>query len=385
MKNLSHRKKIALIVTSVLMVRFFLVPHILSLSKKYDLTLILKNDHPEILKDMNLPVRVIEIPIERKISLYRDFLALLRLVFCLKKERFDLVHTITPKAGLLGTIASWIVRCPKRIHTFQGEVWATKKGLYRILLKELDRLVAVLTTNIIVVSKTERDLLIKECVISPEKSTVLANGSISGVDLDRFKFNKEVRYDLRLQLGIEDTQIVFLYIGRLNMDKGVSELFIAFNSLIEQADNVKLLVVGVDEDDFYTKKVLNKFPNLNGYVKSVSYTETPENYMSASDILVLPSHREGFGMVVIESAAVGIPSIGSDIYGIQDAIVDKLTGLLFEVGNASALCKSMKLLLQNHSMRLQMGENAYQRVVKLFNQNDVIAETLKYYDALLSD
>ena len=309
----------------------------------------------------------------------------MRLVFCLKKERFDLVHTITPKAGLLGTIASWIVRCPKRIHTFQGEVWATKKGLYRILLKELDRLVAVLTTNIIVVSKTERDLLIKECVISPEKSMVLANGSISGVDLDRFKFNKEVRYDLRLQLGIEDTQIVFLYIGRLNMDKGVSELFSAFNSLIEQADNVKLLVVGVDEDDFYTKKVLNKFPNLNGYVKSVSYTETPENYMSASDILVLPSHREGFGMVVIESAAVGIPSIGSDIYGIQDAIVDKLTGLLFEVGNASALCKSMKLLLQNHSMRLQMGENAYQRVVKLFNQNDVIAETLKYYDALLSD
>ena len=385
MKNLSHRKKIALIVTSVLMVRFFLVPHILSLSKKYDLTLILKNDHPEILKDMNLPVRVIEIPIERKISLYRDFLALLRLVFCLKKERFDLVHTINPKAGLLGTIASWIVRCPKRIHTFQGEVWATKKGLYRILLKELDRLVAVLTTNIIVVSKTERDLLIKECVISPEKSTVLANGSISGVDLDRFKFNKEVRYDLRLQLGIEDTQIVFLYIGRLNMDKGVSELFSAFNSLIEQADNVKLLVVGVDEDDFYTKRVLNKFPNLNGYVKSVSYTETPENYMSASDILVLPSHREGFGMVVIESAAVGIPSIGSDIYGIQDAIVDKLTGLLFEVGNASALCESMKLLLQNHSVRLQMGENAYQRVVKLFNQNDVIAETLKYYDALLSD
>lgn len=384
MTNIIRDKKIAIIVTSVLMARFFLVPHILSLSKKYDLTLILKNDYPEILKDMNLPVRVIEIPIERKISLFKDFLALLRLFFCLKKEHFDLVHTITPKAGLLGTIASWIVRCPKRLHTFQGEAWATKRGLYRILLKELDRLVAVLATNIIVVSKTERDFLIKECVISPEKSTVLANGSISGVDLDRFKFNKEVRDDLRFQLGIKDTQIVFLYIGRLNMDKGVSELFSAFNSLIEQADNVKLLVVGVDEDNFYTK-ALNKFPNLNGYVKSVSYTATPESYMSASDILVLPSHREGFGMVVIESAAVGIPSIGSDIYGIQDAIVDKLTGILFKVGNANALCESMKLLLQNHSMRLEMGENAYRRVVKLFNQNDVIAETLKYYDTLLSD
>lgn len=130
-----------------------------------------------------------------------------------KKEHFDLVHTITPKAGLLGTIASWIVRCPKRLHTFQGEAWATKRGLYRILLKELDRLVAVLATNIIVVSKTERDFLIKECVISPEKSTVLANGSISGVDLDRFKFNKEVRDDLRFQLGIKDTQIVFCTLG----------------------------------------------------------------------------------------------------------------------------------------------------------------------------
>ena len=384
MTNITLNKKIAIIVTSVLMVRFFLEPHILSLSKKYDLTLILKNDYPEILKDMNLPVRVIEIPIERKISLFKDFFALFKLVFCLKKERFDLVHTITPKAGLLGAIASWVVCCPKRLHTFQGEVWATKKGIYRILLKQLDRLVGMLSTNITVVSQTERDFLVKEGVISSEKSSVLANGSIGGVNLNRFKFDKEVRENLRFQLGIKDSEIVFLYVGRLNKDKGVAELFSAFNSLIEEVDNVRLLVVGVDEDSYYVNSVLNKFPYLSEYIKSVSYTSTPESYMSAADVLVLPSYREGFGMVVIESAAVGIPSIGSDIYGIQDAIVDNITGLLFEVGNTKALCESMKLLSQNSLMRLQMGENAYRRVVDLFDQDYVVDEMVKYYDSLLS-
>lgn len=385
MTNIARNKRIAIIVTSVLMVRFFLLPHILSLSKKYDLTLILKNDHPEILKAMNLSVRVVEIPIERKISLFKDFIALLWLSFFLKKERFDLVHTITPKAGLLGMIASWIVGCPRRLHTFQGEVWVTKKGIYRTLLKRFDCLVAMLSTNINVVSETERDFLIKEGVISSEKSTVLANGSISGVNLNRFKFDKVVRENLRLQLGLKDTEIVFLYIGRLNKDKGISELFSAFNLLLEETGNVKLLVVGVDEDDYYVDSVLSKFPHLGDYIKSISYTSTPESYMSAADVLVLPSHREGFGMVIIESAAVGIPSIGSNIYGIQDAIVDSVTGLLFEARNIKSLSKSMKLLSQNSAMRLQMGENAYRRVAELFNQDNIVDEMVKYYDKLLSD
>ena len=385
MTNIRRDKKIAIIVTSVLMVKFFLIPHILSLSKKYDLTLILKNDHPEILKAMNLSVRVIEIPIERKISLFEDFIALLKLFFCLKKERFDLVHTITPKAGLLGMVASWIVGCPRRLHTFQGEVWVTKKGVYRYLLKRCDCLVAILSTNINVVSKTERDFLIKERVISSEKSTVLANGSISGVNLNRFKFDKVVRKNLRFQLGLKDNEVVFLYIGRLNKDKGISELFSAFNLLIEETDNIKLLVVGVDEDDYYVDNILSKFPHLGDYIKSIPYTSTPESYMSTADILVLPSYREGFGMVIIESAGVGIPSIGSNIYGIQDAIVDSVTGLLFEAGNIKSLSKSMKLLSQNSVMRLQMGENAYRRVAELFNQDNVVDEMVKYYDKLLSD
>lgn len=381
----TKKTKVALVVTSVLMVKFFLVPHISALSKKYEITLIMKNDFPEILKDLNLSVQTIEVPIERKISIFRDLFVLIKLIHIFYKCNFDMVHTLTPKAGLLGMIASWIAGCPRRLHTFQGEVWVTKKGIYRTLLKRFDCLVAILSTNINVVSKTERDFLIKEGVISSEKSTVLANGSISGVNMNRFKFDKEVRENLRLQLGLKDTETVFLYIGRLNKDKGISELFSAFNLLIEETGNVKLLVVGVDEDDYYVDSVLSKFPHLGDYIKSISYTSTPESYMSAADVLVLPSHREGFGMVIIESAAVGIPSIGSNIYGIQDAIVDSVTGLLFEARNIKSLSKSMKLLSQNSAMRLQMGENAYRRVAQLFNQDNVVDEMVKYYDKLLSD
>ena len=370
--------KIAIVVTSVLQIKFFMIPHILALNDLYDITLIVKNDHPEILADMQLPIRIVEVNVERKIHFLNDILALFTLFSIFKKGGFDLVHTLTPKAGLLGGVAARLARVRIRIHTFQGEVWVNKKGIYRLLLKSLDKLVASLATNLMVVSYSERDFLIKERVIIEGQSDVLANGSISGVDLKRFKFNQAIRDDLRYKHSIPNDAIVFIYIGRLNLEKGIPELIKSFQQLAIENLNVRLFVVGPDEDN-----ILNEFANRSRQVIFCPYATNPEEYLMASDVLVLPSHREGFGVVIIEAAAVGVPSIGSNIYGIQDAIEDGVTGLLFESKNIISLYAAMKLLAEDQIKRLDMGVKAQHRVDMLFDQQKVVSAMVKYYKKLL--
>lgn len=376
------KKKIAIIVTSVLMVKFFLVPHLKALAKIYDVTLILKNDEPGILLGLDLPVRVILIPIERKVSLFKDINALVLLVKLLKLEKFDLVHTITPKAGLLGTIAAWVSRVPVRIHTFQGEIWANKTGLWRLILRLLDKLVAQLATNLTIVSESERQYLISERIISANKSSVLGKGSISGVDFTRFNINHTKRALLREKLSLTEHDVLFVYVGRLNVDKGLLELGDAFLKLAKEMPNVYLLIVGPDEE--------NVVDQLTG-VKSIvgdrlvfkSYTDNPEVEMQPADVFVLPSYREGFGVVVIEAAACGVPAIGSRIYGIIDAIEDGVTGKLFEVGNSVDLYKQMKVLASSSSLRERMGHDAYLRVKRDFVQEVLVNHMVSFYAQLL--
>lgn len=175
-----RKPKIAVVVTSVLMVQFFLVPHLEALSKKYEVTLLLKNDQPEILASMRLPCRVVLAPIERKIHLLQDLYGLWFLAVFFWREKFDLVHALTPKAGLLGMAAAWLVRVPIRIFTFQGEIWANRTGLWRWILRSLDKLIGLLATHITVVSHTERSYLINEGIIAENKSCVLGGGLLVG-------------------------------------------------------------------------------------------------------------------------------------------------------------------------------------------------------------
>lgn len=381
-KKLTQQKKIAIVVTSVLMVRFFLVPHLRELAKRYDVTLILKNDEPVILANMDLPVRLIIIPIERKISLWRDIHALFRLLLIFWREKFDLIHTLTPKAGLLGIVAAWMTAAPVRIHTFQGEIWANKTGFWRWLLRSLDILVARLATHLTVVSESERLYLIDEDIISAEKSCVLEKGSIGGVDLDRFRRNEDLRQKLRAEFSVDDQGMLFLYLGRLTEDKGLLELGSAFRRLAQERGDVHLLIVGPDEDGI-REKLECSLHEFKHRVIFKPYTERPEDVMAAADILVLPSHREGFGVVIIEAAAAGVPAIGTNVYGITDAIVDGETGVLFEKGDVTDLGDKMNLLAADPQLRKYFGEQAYRRAVQDFDQRNVVKAFSGYYSNLI--
>lgn len=376
-------KKIAIVVTSVLMVRFFLVPHLTKLAESHDVTLLLKNDEPEILAGMNLPVRILFVPIERKIDLWQDLAGLLALFSVFRRERFDMVHTLTPKAGLLGIVAAWLARVPVRLHTFQGEIWANRKGFMRWLLRTLDKLVARLATDLNVVSHSERQHLIDEGIIAAGKSRVLAQGSIGGVDLARFRPDAQGRQAVRAELDIADDDIVYLYLGRLNADKGLPELGEAFTQLAARRPDVRLLVVGLDEEGMVAL-LEQRCAACRERIIFRPYTPTPETMMLAADVLVLPSHREGFGVVIIEAGAVGVPAIASNIYGITDALEDQVTGLLFEVGNPADLQRQMAALADDPEARARLGGQARARVQRDFDHRVVVAAFVRHHDELLA-
>jgi len=293
-----------------------------------------------------------------------------------------LVHTLSPKSGLLGIIAAWIARAPLRIHTFQGEVWITKKGLWRAFLKSMDKLVARLASHLLVVSQSEKSFLIEQGVVKPGELEMLANGSICGVDINQFKPNSEARLRVREQLGIADSDKVILYLGRLNADKGLIDLAQAFNQVAKGNKNIHLLIVGPDEENIQVQ-IEHECLNLLNCIHFVDYTSTPEYYMAAADLLCLPSYREGFGLVLIEAAAVGLPTVGSKIYGITDAIVDNETGLLFEVGKSEDLAEKIDRILNDDVLKLSLGERGMQRARADFSRVLVESEFLKFYQRLL--
>lgn len=354
----------------------FLLNHLRALSEIYDVTVIVNTNNPNFLNENNVNAKVIQLSIARDISLFSDFFSLVKLIKIFRRQRFSAVHSVTPKAGLLAMLAAWVVRVPLRIHTFTGQVWVTKVGFKRFLLKQLDCLVATLTTHNIVDSPSQRQFLLHEKVMSSIKSIVFANGSISGVDITKFKPNQLARVGIRQQLLIPNDAIVFLFIGRLTIDKGVLDLACAFSCL--DVEHVYLLFVGPDEQNMQTAVIHISGKNSQN-VYFLGHTNEPESYMAAADIFCLPSYREGFGTAVIEAAAVGVPAIASRIYGITDAVVEGETGLLHEPHDINSIKNCMEKVMNNQALRLKLGEQARERVIKDFSSQLVTQAWVNFY------
>jgi glycosyltransferase involved in cell wall biosynthesis len=378
------RPKIAIVITSVYQLAFFLVPHIKMLSEKNEITLFLNNDAPNILRKINIPAKIIELPIQRKIHLFKDLLTLFLLIKFFFIERFYIVHTFAPKAGLLGIIASYLTFTPKRVHTFQGEVWTNYKGFKKFFYKFLDKLIYFMSTHVIIVSKSGKEHLLKNNVINKSKSYILGAGSIGGVDLKIFNKNESFRKKYRKEFNYNSKDIVFMYFGRVCYSKGVVELALAFKEIQKNNQNFKLLIMGPIEDNSIIKieTILKEIPKEK--IKICPYSHNPEKELHLPDILVFPSYKEGFGVVAIEAAAMEIPTIGSNVIGIKDAIIDGKTGLLFNVNDFKDLAKKMLLLSKNKKLRLKYGFEARKRVEKDFSSLKIIKEFQIFYNKLLS-
>ncbi len=377
-----RKKKICFVATFEMPVRTFLLEHLRHLCRDYDVTVIANVKDPDFLKESGVTVRVIPLPIERKVSLLKDLKALFLLFLVFRKERFHIVHSIMPKSGLLSMLAAFCGHVGVRIHTFTGQVWATRKGWRRAFLKELDKLAAACATHILADGPPQRDDVVREGVVGASKVQVIANGSIAGVDTGRFSPDPERRRTLRSRLGIGESDTVFLYLGRLNRDKGLVDLARAFSHVSETCQGVHLLIVGPDEEGM-TEVVKEVSGASSSMIHFEGYTDNPEHYMAAADVFCLPSYREGFGVVIIEAAAAGIPAIGSRIYGITDAIENGVTGLFFEPGDSKALSLLMVRMVREGEQRRVMGEKARDRATRLFRRELVVSGLEQYYRQVL--
>ena len=325
-----------------------------------------------------LNARVHSVPIERKVSPLRDLRALLQLVRLFVAHRYRVVHSITPKAGLVAMLAAWLARVPVRIHTFTGQVWVTRRGPARALLRALDRLIARLATHVLVDSPSQRDFLIGAGVVSASKASVLANGSICGVDGARFHPDATARTRIRRESRVPDDAVVFLYLGRLSRDKGVLDLARAFAAVAARHASVRLAFVGPDEEGLRPRieELAGPFADR---VSVLGFTTTPGENMAAADVFCLPSYREGFGQVAVEAAAVGLPVIASRIYGVVDAVADGETGLLHAPGDLEALRSHMETFVLQPELRRRLGTAGRSRALRDFSAERVTRALLEYY------
>lgn len=330
------------------------------------------------IRDFNPAIFFKEILISRRISLFADVLALFKLWSFFRSSGFDCVHSIMPKAGLLTMLAATMAGVPVRFHTFTGQVWATRTGLARRFLMLMDRLIASLATSVLTDSLSQRDFLIANRIVTAGKISVLGNGSVVGVDPIRFAHNPETRAQGRLDLGIGVDDFVFLFVGRLNRDKGVTDLLQAFAEISGHHPGMHLLLVGPDEAGYDAH--IAGLPNaLRQHIHRIGFTSQPERCMAVSDVICLPSYREGFGSVLIEAAAGGLPAVASRIYGISDAVVDGVTGILHKPGNIQEIVLAMLRMAQDKNLRISMGAAARARAIENFSEAHLTTEFEAFY------
>jgi len=360
----------------------FMLPHIRALKSLMPVHVLANSNEHTLLQQRGVDVPIGFVPIERTIAPWADIKALWVLYWRFRKNLPLAVHTITPKAGLLGMMAALCARVPVRVHSFTGQVWVTRTGFMRWLLKVADKLIAAMATDVLVDSPSQRDFLIAEGVLTAERSCVLGAGSICGVDTERFSPNENVREVVRNELGVDSDVIVCLYLGRLNSDKGVLNLASAWAQVAEKHPNSELWVIGPDEADYFQQMqvILGK---AISQVKRVDFTPTPERFMRAADLFCLPSYREGFGSSVIEAAACGVPTLASRIYGLTDAVAEEETGWMHKAGDVQELAQQLDRLLGNPAELALKGRSARSYVETYFAERIVTDAMCQFYQKRL--
>lgn len=372
------RPKLCVVSTIATPLRVFMGPHIRALSTMYDIVLICDGTQDEVADLLNEHVRFVRCPIQRRISLGKDLACLLWLRRFFLREGFTAVHSIMPKSGLLGMLAARLTGVPMRFHAFTGQVWATRTGLIRMVLKNMDRLLAASASRLLTDSPSQRQYLIDQHVVTSNRIEVLAEGSICGVDTERFRRQNDVRQRIRQDLGISPDALVYLYLGRVTYEKGIPELLEAFVQVAAHAPDAWLLIVGPSEADL-DRSITAAAMETGQRIRRIGFTKTPEHYMAAADVFCLPSHREGFGTVIIEAAAAGLPAIASRIYGVTDAVIEGATGLLHSARNVAEIATLMAKLGDLPELRHQLGDAARSRAEKQFNEAKVVQALLDFY------
>ena len=333
-------------------------------------------------------VKTHPIEMHRHISLKQDLASLWRLYRYFKKEKPDIIHSITPKAGLLSMMAGKLAGVPIRMHTFTGLIFPYKNGYMKRTLIIMDRILCRCATHVYPEGKgVKEDLQRHNITNKPLK--IIANGNVNGVDLDYYHpeaISEEAKNQLRDSLQIKKEDFVFVFVGRLVIDKGVRELVKAFDALSKHHQNIKLILVGPRENAHNPKKrAMFHTINQNQKIITVGFQNDVRPYYAVSNVLMLPSYREGFPNAVLQAGAMGLPGIVSDISGCNEIIEHEVNGLLVPKKNHQELQKTMEKILVTPNFLESLQKNARNRVAESFDKSLVWKELKKEYEKALNE
>ncbi|MDH7446565.1 glycosyltransferase family 4 protein [Aquimarina sp. 2201CG14-23] len=331
-------------------------------------------------------VRVIPVEMTRKITPIQDLKAVYKLYKIFKKEKPEIVHSHTPKAGTLSMLAAKLAGVPYRLHTIAGLPLLEAKGAKRILLDTVEKATYACATKIYPNSFGLNDIIIKNKYTKPKKLKVIANGSSNGIDTSHFdpmKYDEKDNVALRESLGIMQNDFVFVFVGRFVKDKGINELVKAYKKIQAQHNNAKLLLVGTYEKDLdpllpETEKEIDNNPDII----SVGWQHDVRPYFAISDALTFPSYREGFPNVVMQAGSMGLPSIVTNINGCNEIVTENVNGTIIPVKDAEALYESMNKFIADEDYRQQLSNNARTVICKNYEREHVWKELLKEYQQL---
>lgn len=367
-KSLMNKKKIIRVTTVADSICFYsdLIP---ALQKDYEVVGV-SSPGKELDELSEKGIRTIEVAMERRISVVSDIKSLWKMYKVLRKESPYIVHSITPKAGLITMIASWLCRVPVRIHTFTGLVWPTAKGIQRRILMATDWLTCACATHVIPEGEgVKADLLNHHITSKPIK--VLGYGNVRGVDMEYFKPEP---------INTKDV-FTFVFIGRIVKDKGINELVAAFKRVNEKHKHVRLVLVGPKEDDLdpILPETATEIHSNNAITEVGSQKDVRPFYQNA-DALVFPSYREGFPNVVLEAGAMGLPSIVTDINGSREIIVESKNGTIIPPHDEQALYEAMLNWVENPQEVASMAANARKMISERFEKSFVQKCMIDFYN-----
>lgn len=319
-------------------------------------------------------VRTIGVAMERHVSPLKDLVSLVKLTRVLRKERPDMVHSMTPKAGLLCMMAAKMAQVPIRLHTFTGLVWPTATGLSRQILMMTDKITCACATHIVPEGEGVKQDLQRFITRKPMK--VLGFGNVRGVDLTYWKKRQEKD---------EGQPLTFVFVGRIVREKGVNEMVAAFVRLHQNHPDTRLLLVGPNEENLdpvssETKQLIDTC----GAIETVGMQKDVRPFYKQSDVLVFPSYREGFPNVVIEAGAMGLPSIVTDINGSREIVENGKNGMIVPPHDEQALFEAMVRMVEHPDERKRMAANSRPMVENRFEQGFVRQCLKDYYKEILS-
>lgn len=339
------------------------------LSEFFDLSIITSSDivNKEIEKYEGVSIYAVDMT--RQITIVKDFKALLQIYLYLVKNRPDIVYSFTPKAGLLGMIASFVARVPVRVHNIVGMPLMEATGKRKILLKFIERLTYFFSTKLYCNSFGLKDYI--ETNLTKKSVKVIAQGSINGVDSDFFEdtFTPIEKEELRNRLGFNRDDFVLIFVGRVVKDKGVNELIDAFSILKIKYPYLKLLMVGDFEEKLspIDQNSMDAIKN-NDSIKLVGFQKDIRPYLSVSNLFVLPSYREGLPNSLIEAGSYGVPLLATDINGCNEVIIENKTGILIKKKSVDSLVEGVSILLENRELYNKIKESVRSLTINRYGQ-----------------